>query len=270
MFKLLTLEYAVSFTAICVHILAIILLYRRKNYSRSKNQIYLLIGLCHTDSMFVMRSVALTLKLLPNLLRYCTELYLAIIYYFFMILLVLDRFLVCYLYLKYTVYCTPKKLLKIIYSMMFLSTICVLILLVTIHLEQISFPVINLVTIFVYTVIDALYVTVVAITYAYIFVVYKRQMKVRKFSYYVKKTHDQFQFFVPTLIIVTYILFTVFPDIWSLLIQINSSKSYSKIQGIGRILYLLGWLADPLIYVCNLYFTKCTYKKRKITNNEIF
>ena len=154
--------------------------------------------------------------------------------------------------------------------MMFLSTICVLILLVTIHLEQISFPVINLVTIFVYTAIDALYVTVVAITYAYIFVVYKRQMKVRKFSYYVKKTHDQFQFFVPTLIIVTYILFTVFPDIWSLLIQINSSKSYSKIQGIGRILYLLGWLADPLIYVCNLYFTKCTYKKRKITNNEIF
>ena len=260
MLKLLVLEYVISFTATCVHILAITLLYRRKNHSRLKNQIYLLIGLCHTESMFIIRSVALTLQLLPNLLRYCTEIYLAIIYYFFMILLILDRFLVFYLNLKYVVYCTPKKLLKIIYSMMVLSTICVLILLATIHLEQMSFPVINLATIFVYTVIDTLYVIVVVITYAYIFVVYKRQIKARKTFYYIKKTHDQFHLFVPTLIIVTFILFTVFPDIWSLLIQLNSPKSYSKVQGIGRILFLLGWLADPLIYVCNLLFAKCTKK----------
>ena len=122
------------------------------------------------------RSVALNLELLPNLLRFCTEIYLAIIYYFFMILLILDRFLVFYLNLKYTVYCTPKKLLKIVYSMMVLSAICVLILLATIHLEQMSFPVINLVAMFVFTVIDSLYVIVAVIIYAYIFVVYKRQM----------------------------------------------------------------------------------------------
>lgn len=71
--------------------------------------------------------------------------------------------------------------------MMVLSTICVLILLATIHLEQMSFPVINLATIFVYTVIDTLYVIVVVITYAYIFVVYKKQIKARKTFYYIKK-----------------------------------------------------------------------------------
>lgn len=133
-----------------------------------------------------------------------------------------------------------------------------------------SFPVINLVAMFVFTVIDFLYVIVAVITYAYIFVVDKRQMKTRKIFFNVKNTHDQFQSLVPTLIVVTYIFFTVFPDIWSLLIQMNSPKSYSKMQGIGRILFVLGWLADPLIYVCNLYFVKCTSKKRYITNNEDF
>ena len=34
------------------------------------------------ESMFVIRSVALTLELLPNLLRFCTEIYLAIIFFF--------------------------------------------------------------------------------------------------------------------------------------------------------------------------------------------
>ena len=119
MLKLLILECVISFTATCVHILAIILLYRRKNYARIKNQIYLLIGLCHIESMFVIRSVALNLEFLPNLLRFCTEIYLAIIYYFFMMLLILDRFLFFYLNLKYKVYCTPKKLLKIVYSWWF-------------------------------------------------------------------------------------------------------------------------------------------------------
>lgn len=146
--------------------------------------------------------------------------------------------------------------------MMVLSAICVLILLATIHLEQMSFPVINLVAMFVFTVIDSLYVIAAVITYAYIFVVYKRQMKARKIFFNVKNTHDQFQLLVPALIVVTYIFFTVFPDIWSLLIQMNSPKSYSKMQGIGRILFVLGWLADPLIYVCNLHFVKCTSKKR--------
>ena len=97
--------------------------------------------------------------------------------------------------------------------MMVLSAICVLILLATIHLEQMSFPVINLVAMFVFTVIDSLYVIAAVITYAYIFVVYKRQMKARKIFFNVKNTHDQFQLLVPALMVVTYIFFTVFPDI---------------------------------------------------------
>ena len=155
-----------------------------------------------------------------------------------------------------------KKALEDCILMMVLSAICVLILLAIIHLEQMSFPVINLVAMFVFTVIDSLYVIAAVITYAYIFVVYKRQMKARKIFFNVKNTHDQFQLLVPALIVVTYFFFTVFPDIWSLLIQMNSPKSYSKMQGIGRILLVLGWLADPLIYVCNLHFVKCTSKKR--------
>ena len=69
-----------------------------------------------------------------------------------------------------------KKALEDCILMMVLSAICVLILLATIHLEQMSFPVINLVAMFVFTVIDSLYVIVAVIIYAYIFVVYKRQM----------------------------------------------------------------------------------------------
>lgn len=101
-----------------------------------------------------------------------------------------------------------KKALEDCILMMVLSAICVLILLATIHLEQMSFPVINLVAMFVFTVIDSLYVIAAVITCAYIFVVYKRQMKARKIFFNVKNTHDQFQLLVPALIVVTHIFFS--------------------------------------------------------------
>lgn len=93
MLKLLILEYVISFTVTCVHILAIILHIDEKTMQELRTKYT-----CLSDyailrkrqsprrvlSMFVIRSVALTLELLPNLLRFCTEIYLAIIYLFFL------------------------------------------------------------------------------------------------------------------------------------------------------------------------------------------
>ena len=180
-----------------------------------------------------------------------------------MVLFTFDRFLVFYLTIKYSIYCTSKKLLKIIYTVVTFTVIFVLILVVLFLCKVIHLCKLAIIALYAVTILDTLYIIDVVMTYTYIFVVYKRQAKLRKISCNGRINNDQFKFTVPTLVITTYILFTVFPNIWSFSMIINSLDETNSIHyRICRILYPLGWLADPLIYVSNLYLGKCKYKRR--------
>ena len=172
-------------------------------------------------------------------------------------------FLVFYLTIKYSIYCTSKKLLKIIYTVVTFTVIFVLILVVLFLCKVIHLCKLAIIALYAVTILDTLYIIDVVMTYTYIFVVYKRQAKLRKISCNGRINNDQFKFTVPTLVITTYILFTVFPNIWSFSMIINSLDETNSIHyRICRILYPLGWLADPLIYASNLYLDKCKYKRR--------
>ena len=137
------------------------------------------------------------------------------------------------------------------------------ILLVLFSCKVIGFWKLGITVIHTVIILDTLYVIDVVITYTYIFVLYKRHAKLRKISYNGRITHDQFKFTVPTLVITTYILFTVFPHFWTFCMIIKSLDEIDfNSYRMCRILFLLGWLADPLIYVSKLYLAKCKCKVR--------
>ena len=263
MSQIMIVEYALSSIVSFIQILGLTLLYRQRNSSRNKNQIYLLIALCHTASTLAALKLLNLIESLPKELLWFSEMYFGILYNFFMVLFTTDRFLVFYLTIKYPIYFTSKKLLKIIYTIVVLTLAFVLILVVLFWCKLIGFWKIGITVIHVVIILDTLYVIDVVITYTYIFVVYRRQAKLRKISYNGRINHDQFKFTVPTLVILTYVLFTVFPHFWTFFMMIKSLDENDLNSYIMcRILFLLGWLADPLIYASNLYLAKCKYKMR--------
>ena len=255
-------ELVLSFTVLFIQILGLILLYRQKNRSKNKNQIYLLIAICHTASILAVLTILNPIKSLPKELLWFPEIYFRILYHVFMTLFTLDRFLVFYLTIKYPIYCTPKKLLKIIYTVVMFTAIFVLILVVLFLCKIICFWKLSIIVLHAVTILDTLYIIDVVMTYTYIFVVYKRQAKLRKISYKGRINCEQFKFTVPILIITTYVLFTVSPNFWAFPIIRSNDENNLSSYSICHILYLIGWLADPLIYVSNLYLAKCKSKRR--------
>ena len=255
-------ELVLSFTVLFIQILGLILLYRQKTRSKNKNQIYLLIAICHTASILAVLTILNPIKSLPKELLWFPEIYFRILYHVFMTLFTLDRFLVFYLTIKYPIYCTPKKLLKIIYTVVMFTAILVLILVVLFLCKIICFWKLSIIVLHAVTILDTLYIIDVVMTYTYIFVVYKRQAKLRKISYNGRINCEQFKFTVPILIITTYVLFTVSPNFWAFSIIRSNDENNLSSYSICHILYLIGWLADPLIYVSNLYLVKCKSKRR--------
>ena len=180
--------------------------------------------------------------------------------YFFMTLVTLDRFLIFYLNMKYSIYCTTKRLLKLV-----LSTIAVLLTIVpsvtmSIYFKQIDFDYISLSMPIIHIFLDAMYVFVASATLSYVIVVCKTQVKLRKISSIGNEKHNRLKLFVPILLIITFILFTVFPDILYMLMVYGLLEFHEKIVLSLLILYHFGWLVDPLI---SIYWFHSRRKRRK-------
>lgn len=163
------LDYVLCPVASFLLILVLIILYRRKEVSRNRNQIFILIGLCHTESAFAIFSILSMFQLLPPRVVIILEIYLSILYYSFMILLISDRFLVFYLNMKYPIFYSQKRLLKIIFSVVAFPVILVLILALAIQFELTNELNMSIIVQYVYITIDTFYLVIVIITYIYIY-----------------------------------------------------------------------------------------------------
>ena len=258
----LILDYVLCPVASFLLILVLIILYGRKQVSRNRNQIFLLIGLCHTESAFAIFSILSMFQLLPHRVVIILEIYLSILYYSFMIFLTSDRFLVFYLNMKYPIFCTHKRLLKIIFSVVAFPMIPVLILALAIQFELINRLNMSIIVQYVYITIDTFYMGIVIITYTYIFVKFRRQKKLRKnMSFIGRRKQDHFNLKLPTLIIATFILFTVCPNFMVIFILNSPEDGFSIEPELLHVIYVLGWTADPLIFVCT---------QRTITSPKLF
>ena len=243
--------YVLVPVALFVQMLGLILLYQRKILPRNPNQIYILIALCHTENAFAVFSISYTFQLFSTWVTTVVEKYLSILYYSYMILLTSDRFLVFYLNMKYPIYCTPGKLFKIIISVVVVPMALVLILALAIQFGLINVLKVSIITKYVYISVDTFYITIVIVTYAYIFVKFRRQKKLRSsVSFSRRKNQDHFNLKVPTLVMATFILFSVCPNFLVIFIRTSPEEGLSIKSEIPHVMYILGWIADPLIYVC--------------------
>lgn len=65
-----------------------------------------------------------------------------------------------------------------------------------------------------------------------------------------KKNQDHFNLTLPTLVVATFIVFNDSPIFVELFILNSPQDEFSIKSEIRDVMYILGWIADPLIYVC--------------------
>ena len=127
-----------------------------------------------------------------------------------MYLLTIDRFLVFYLNIRYTLYITSTKVIKLIISTVTLfvaTTIAFSALIVT---QKMTLYWLNQGIATLFLILDVAYIFVVATTYIYIFMIYRQRSRIRTSNQCIK-SNDHFKLLVPSLIIVAFIVFTITP-----------------------------------------------------------
>ena len=165
--------------------------------------------------------------------------------------LTLDRFLIFYLNFKYPISLTLRKVARYIYTVVLFTILISLILIVSSNFKEKNYQEILTVMFYVYVTLDILYIVLVVFTYTFIFMVYRRQTRLRKICYTRRENYDQFKLTVPTLIIATYILFSVLPNFLMFFVRINILEISLTLQRIIILMYRFGLITDPLIYVLN-------------------
>lgn len=261
-------------TCFIVEFYALFLLHRWKASPRQKIQVYLIMSVYLTEITYVIFAIICVSTFVPKFnvaskwgiilieawyIR-IMDFTLRLLFYFFMILVTLDRFFTFYLNVKYSSYCTKKRLLKLVLSTIAVLLTIVLSVTISIYFKQIDFDYISLSMPIMHIFLDTLYLFAASATLIYDLSVYKTQVKLRKISSTGNEKHNQLKLFVPILLIVTFILFIVFPDIFYMLMAHGLLEFHGNIVLSLLIAYHIGWLVDPLIFIYCFYSTR---KRRK-------
>ena len=252
-------EYILLSATVIVNSITLVLLKRRKRSVRIKNQINIVAALC----LNAITSVPITFlfymmkyngiednmsSIFKNVFLCMSDIFVMLNYYFIMILLTTDQFLVFYLNMKYQVYLPPKEVIKVITFVtvsLFAANVTVLALVL---LKRMNIKYHWNMLYVSYAIIDIGYIILVIFVYIYIFNVYKRQQKI-------KKTHirnkERFKLLVPSLIVLTFIIFNIIPDFFLTAVKYQIIEVSKAVKEIPFIFYRLGTMADVLIYIFN-------------------
>ena len=275
MFLDIGVNIALITVTILFQITALVLLNLNKEFGRNKTQVYIIAAL------FIYELFSYILLGIDAGIYYSTNLYsnrivsiivgeffnvfMTLVYYTLMVLLVLDRFLVFYLNIKYPVYCTTLNLLKVIISfviLLFLIFILVAVLRVRERLQRRTHFWIFYTS---FLILDICYFLFVAFSYTYIFLVYQRQVKKTKHIVW-RYRKDRLKLLIPSLIIISFLLFNILPDFIFTIRNICSLAISTELNSALQILYRIGFLIDPVIYTTNYICAvkEKRHKKRKI------
>ena len=247
--------YSLIVIVIICQVTALVLLHTDKHTVRNQNPLYLIKALLFFEmgthffygACFL---IGIKKRIVLITLNVFAKSFISLTYFGIMTLLVLDRFLAFYLNIKYLVICTKNRIKKIVIALISVISALSTLLIILVIVEIIDLTSTIVVLMKISLVFDLIYITLCIATYIYIFTVFKRQMKIRKMG---SALQDRFKLLVPTLVIATFIFFIIIPEI----VDLFSGYRY-PINTIAEILYSIGFLCDPIIYVCNY---KCTSKK---------
>ena len=93
-------------------------------------------------------------------------------------------------------------------------------------------------------------------TYIYIFIKYKKYREFVKRTKAKANMREQFKLLIPTLLIVTFIMFFYIPDFVTVIFQLGNVIPSGLEFRILAIVYKISWLADPVIFTYNCKLLK--------------
>ena len=146
-------------------------------------------------------------------------------------------------------------MLKIIVVFVAVFLMVTIIFLVLISLEKICLENFELGLALLFFIIDIAYISLVAVTYGYILLVYRRQLGLRK-NHKKAKEKNHFNLLVPSFIIITFIIFIIVPDLLRTSTVFGIIPAKQILSHSSSILYKIGWLVHPLIYIFSWWFLR--------------
>ena len=197
------LDYTLHSCIIVIHIVTLIFLRRSRCSNRYKNQMIIITCLCICELSEAVLFISYHIfecfisLLVANIILCFTLVFAVSIYYFIMVLLTIDRFLVSYLKFKYHFYFASSKILKLIFAAASASFLISTLLARLTSMQIISWFQVENKIFLVYLVFDVGYIFLVIGTYSFIFKVYRSQRKFRKTTKSTNKK-DSFKLLVPT------------------------------------------------------------------------
>ena len=275
--------FSLNIMVIIVHVIALTLLLKVKRNNVAGSQKYLLVALCFTELTYSLtdntriilgQSRDLSMLILGyDIHMFCATAVL-IMDILIMIYITVDRFCEIYFNIKYPVYWNSKKTLILIASSVIICLI--LFIIVIIHIKrtpamQFEYAYANmgiLLVRYVYPLAQICFLIIASIAYFYIFKKIKAHKDQRKkitghldgkCNVDDRKTKNSFKIFVPSLIILTFFLFMIIPDILQLCVSFKLIPS--KNTEVAFLLIPMGFLADPIIYIFNLLAVKRKIRK---------
>ena len=245
--------------ALSLHIIALTLLYQLKSTGLKGSQKYLMkclcfskIGLCVT---FMIICIALVLHFQKNIISFIVFIFqatvLSMMYGVVMIMITIDRFLEFRYTIKYPLFCTVKKTKTIVLFFLLMATVVFLSISAK-FIATSNFN--NSLSHYIYLGGNSVFLVIGLFTYGFIFKKLRQNRKelknMRKRVNVCVQKRSAFKIFVPNLIIITFIIFTVIPN---LIEAISYTENVSDFIDHTRfIMYPIGWFLDPLMYVSSL------------------
>ena len=181
-------------------------------------------------------------------------------YQFIMGLLTMDRFLVFYLNIRYNVYITSSKLIKLIIGTVPIFLLTAIILSVLIATQKVTKQRLDNIFHPLYLMIDVACIFLTAATYVYIFMLYRQKSRTKKNNQFIGRK-DQFKLLVPSLIIVTLIAFNITPDLLRGAVIYGLLPFNEMFISLSFMFHIIGWLMDPLIYIFYSKYMKNYWKR---------
>ena len=264
-----------------MHITGIVILAKSRDRNIFGTQKYLIIALSSTELAFVVLSVIRESIYYEKGSRTDSGglwigayilIVVMIMYYFIMFAITLDRFLEIRLNLKYHLYSDTRRTKKVLISVYFIINVIFATCLYIFSTQgQPTSEITKYFIIYFAPVIDTIFLIFATIVYSYIFSkLYKNKKKeeaLRKQITVNKHCGPNVfkvgRFCVPFCIILTFVLFVIFPNILEVIRKIYSlhPKHQKHFQMLSYVLYRIGFITDPIIYIYHLHVVQ--HKLRK-------
>ena len=267
-----------------IHIIAVALLVTINSKDIGRSQKIILITLCFTEITYAISDGGS--KIAVHVKSFHVGVFLwafsvtsvTIMYILIMIILTIDRFLDIYLNIKYELLWSFKKT-KIVLTTAFI--ICSF-LFIPAHVSSLSDPhdVGRTLVRYIYPVCEIAFIIVASFSYFYITKqIYRHRKATKKLKkqlnvnnaatvFYSKLTNNRFKIFVPTLIIITFVVFTIIPNTIKLCSSLKIFKS-KAILNIAYVMIPIGFISDAIIYVFNLKVVRLKLRKTLRLRNSV-